>query len=131
MEALSTDITDDIRSLNLKFITAFNHGDAAGVAALYTITALLLPAGSYTVKGREAIGQYWQSEMNRGVKEMTLETVDVELLEQTAIELGKYSLKAEGGQPLDTGKYMVVWKKENGAWKMQKDIWNSNQPQPD
>ncbi len=31
---------------------------------------------------------------------------------------------------LDKGKYVVVWKKQNGNWKMYRDIWNSNMPAP-
>jgi uncharacterized protein (TIGR02246 family) len=127
MEALSTDITDEIKSLNSKFVSSFNQGDVGSVADLYTITALLLPAGSEPVKGREAIVQYWQNAMEMGVKEITLDTVEVEQLDLTAIELGTYTLKAENGNILDQGKYMAVWKQENHHWKMQKDIWNSNQ----
>ncbi|ALI99937.1 YybH family protein [Rufibacter tibetensis] len=126
MEALSTDITDEIKSLNSKFVSSFNQGDVGSVAELYTKTALLLPAGSETLKGREAIGQYWQNAREMGVTEMVLDTIEVEQLELTAIELGTYTLKAENGQSLDHGKYMAVWKRENSTWKMQKDIWNSD-----
>ncbi|AKQ44951.1 hypothetical protein TH63_03805 [Rufibacter radiotolerans] len=126
MEAISTDLTEEIKSLNSKFVHLFSQGDAAGVADLYTITALLMPAGHEALKGREAICQYWQSALDMGVKEITLDTVEVEQLDFTAIELGTYVLKGDGGQPLDKGKYMAVWKQENGHWKMQKDIWNSN-----
>ncbi|WP_181304068.1 DUF4440 domain-containing protein [Rufibacter sp. XAAS-G3-1] len=129
MEALSTDITDEIKSLNSKFVSSFNQGDVGSVADLYTKTALLLPAGSEPVKGREAIVQYWQNAMEMGVKAITLDTVEVEQLDLTAIELGTYTLKAENGNTLDFGKYMAVWKQENHHWKMQKDIWNSNQQQ--
>ncbi|AMM51756.1 hypothetical protein TH61_12015 [Rufibacter sp. DG15C] len=126
MEALSTDITDDIKSLNQTFVTSFNQGDTAGVANLYTITALLMPAGSEVIQGREAIGKFWQNARDNGVTHMTLETVEVEQLELTAIELGTYTLQGAGSNPIDTGKYMAVWKRENDHWKMQKDIWNSN-----
>lgn len=127
MEALSTDITDDIKSLNQTFVNCFNQGDTGGVANLYTITALLMPAGSEGIQGREAIGQFWQSARDNGVTQMTLETIEVEQLELTAIELGTYTLKGQDGNAIDAGKYMAVWKRENDHWKMQKDIWNSNQ----
>ncbi|GAA4302968.1 YybH family protein [Nibribacter koreensis] len=127
MEALSTDITDDIKSLNQKFVSCFNQGDTAGVANLYTITALLMPAGSDAVQGREAVGKFWQSTRDNGVTEMTLDTVEVEQLELTAIELGTYTLRGQGHTSIDDGKYMVVWKREHDQWKIQKDIWNSNQ----
>jgi ketosteroid isomerase-like protein len=127
MEAISTDLTEEIKSLNSKFIHLYSQGNTAAVADLYTITALLMPAGQDVLKGREAISQYWQHAMETGVKDISLETVEVEQLDFTAIELGTFALKGEGGQPIDQGKYMAVWKRENGHWKMQKDIWNSNQ----
>jgi hypothetical protein len=36
--------------------------------------------------------------------------------------------KAQDGSILDTGKYIVIWKRENGAWKWHRDIWNSSRP---
>jgi ketosteroid isomerase-like protein len=33
---------------------------------------------------------------------------------------------AADNKSLDKGKYVAVWKKENGTWKMYRDIWNSN-----
>jgi len=46
----------------------------------------------------------------------------------TAIEVGKYTLKGEEGQVLDTGKYTVIWKQEEGQWKLHRDIFNSSVP---
>ncbi|WP_207432033.1 YybH family protein [Sabulibacter ruber] len=125
METLSIDITDEIKRLCREFTNAYNRGDATGLAALYTPTAVLMPAGFETVRGREAIAQFWQGAMDAGIKSIILDTVEVEQLEQTAIELGHYTLLGDAGQPMDQGKYMVVWKRENGDWKLQKDIWNS------
>ena len=30
----------------------------------------------------------------------------------------------------EKGKFIVVWKEENGKWKMHRDIWNSDAPPP-
>jgi ketosteroid isomerase-like protein len=48
----------------------------------------------------------------------------------TAVEVGRYTLSGEGGQVLDTGKYVVIWKKEDDAWRYHRDIWNSSMPLP-
>ncbi|RNI21783.1 YybH family protein [Rufibacter latericius] len=127
MEALSVDITDEIKRLCSKFTDIYNSGDATALAALYTPNAVLMPAGFETAQGREAIAQFWKGAMEAGIKSIILDTIEVENLEQTAIELGHYTLKGEDGQAIDKGKYMVVWKRDNGDWKLQKDIWNSNQ----
>lgn len=50
-------------------------------------------------------------------------------------DTGTYSVKvpikegkmAAGGTPTEvTGKYVVVWMKEDGAWKLHRDIWNDD-----
>lgn len=121
-----TSISTEIRKANDKFETVFNSGDAAGMAALYTEDGMLLPAGTDIIKGKDGIQQFWQGAMDIGIKKAKLQTIELEQLEDTVIELGKYSLAAADGQELDQGKYMVIWKKENDAWKLQKDIWTSS-----
>jgi hypothetical protein len=42
-----------------------------------------------------------------------------------AREIGTFSLKTRGPQPQEvTGKYVVVWEKVGGDWKLAADIWN-------
>jgi ketosteroid isomerase-like protein len=63
-----------------------------------------------------------------GVAAADLETVEFEEMGDTAWEVGKFSLKAKDGRLLDHGQYIVIWKREHGAWKWHRDIWNSSRP---
>ena len=45
----------------VKFVAAFNAGDAATVASLYTEDAALYPPGGEHVDGRSAIQAVWHS----------------------------------------------------------------------
>ena len=29
---------------------------------------------------------------------------------------------------MDEGKYIVIWKREPGGWKIYRDMWSSNSP---
>lgn len=111
---------------NRRFMEAFSRGDAATVARLYTSGAQLLPAGSDFVTGTAAIQQFWQGVMDMGVKEATLETLELESHGETAHEVGRYTLKVAGGQIADAGKYLVIWRREGGAWKLYRDIWTTS-----
>ncbi len=122
------DVRAEIQAAEESFMATFKRGDAAGVAALYTTDAQLLPTHSDFVTGAEAIRAFWQGAMDMGIKEAKLETVEAEGHGDTAIEVGKYTLLAEGGQVADAGKYMVIWRKVDGVWKLHRDIWNSSQP---
>jgi hypothetical protein len=48
--------------------------------------------------------------------------------ERLDMRLGKYKMNAAGNG--DTGKYIVVWKRQDGVWKLHADIWNSDAPPP-
>jgi ketosteroid isomerase-like protein len=69
--------------------------------------------------------------MDMGIKEVKLEIVEIEAYGDIAIEVSKYTLQGEGGQALDTGKYIVIWKQEGGQWKLHRDIFNSSMPAPE
>jgi len=119
-------LKEEIERQNSGFMAAFNKGDGAGVAALYTSDARILPPGGPMCSGRDEIQQFWQGLINMGGKNAVLETVSVELKGDTAFEVGKYSLSV--GEMNDSGKYVVVWKSDEGSWKLHVDIWNSSLP---
>jgi uncharacterized protein (TIGR02246 family) len=123
-----SEIRDKIAAAVEAFMAAFNRGDAAGVAALYTEDGQLLPPNAGFMKGRQAIQAFWQGGMDMGLKAAKIEIVEVEGHGDTAIEVSTYTLYGEGGQALDEGKYIVIWKKEGGQWKLHRDIFNSSKP---
>ncbi|MGD9725834.1 MAG: SgcJ/EcaC family oxidoreductase [Nitrospiraceae bacterium] len=127
---MSNDIRPQIESANAQFMTAFKRGDATSMANLYTAAAQLLPANSDFVRGTAAIRTFWQSVIDMGLKGASLETIELEAHGDTAIEVGRYRLLAAGDAIADQGKYIVVWKNDNGKWKLHRDIWTTSQPPP-
>ena len=115
-----------IEAANDKWEEGVSRGDAAGVAALYTATGQILPAHSGIVTGREAIAEFLQAAFDSGVKGATLSTLEVEGLGDTAHEVGKFQFLDAEGSMLDHGKYLVIWKKEDGAWKLHRDMFSTS-----
>lgn len=124
----TSEIATEIASANGRFMAAFRQGDVAAIASLYTTAGQLLPPHSDVVAGADGIRTFWQGALNLGLKEAVLETVDIDVSGETAIEVGRYQLRGEGGAVADNGKYLVVWKKERGTWKLHRDMWNTSQP---
>ena len=115
----------EIDAANAKFVEFFNKGDFAGIASLYTDDAMALPPGAAMVKGRDAIGAMWKS-LAAQVTDAKVTALDVKPLGPSAArEIGTFSLKTKGPKPQDvSGKYVVVWEKVGGSWKLAVDIWN-------
>jgi uncharacterized protein (TIGR02246 family) len=124
------DVRHAIEAANAVFMATFAKGDAAGLAALYGAKGQILPPNAGPVQGAGAIQAFWQGALDMGIASAKLETLEVEGHGDTAIEVGKYGLYAQGGQELDAGKYIVVWKDEDGQWKLHRDIYNSSKPAP-
>ncbi len=123
-----TDVRSDILACNQHFMHAFGRGDTASLANLYTGGGQLFPPNTEILVGRNAIRAFWEGAIASGLKEATLDTVEVDSAGETAVEVGRYTLRGKGGQVADVGKYVVVWKMEGGGWKLHRDIWNSSRP---
>ena len=68
--------------------------------------------------------------MQSGLKFTGLQTVSVEQYGNAAREIGRLTAETPNPQKQMTkleGKYVVVWKRVNGTWMLDSDIWNLNQ----
>lgn len=124
------DVRSAIQAANRSWEAAAARGDGAAVAALYTADAQLLPPGGDVVSGTAAIAAFWQAVFDSGVKGVSLVDVEVEGHGDTAHEVGALELRDADAKVLDRGKYIVLWKKQGGAWKLHRDIWNSSVAPP-
>ncbi len=130
MIANATSVATEIRHANDLFEASFERSDAAAIASLYTPNGVLLPTGMEAIQGTAGIQAFWEGAMAMGIKQVQLHTQEVEEMADTAIELGHYTLLGPAAQTMDQGKYLVVWKQQQGQWKLHQDIWNSSLPAP-
>jgi len=121
-------VRKDIESVNQQFAAAFEKGDTAAIAALYTPDGEALPPNGEVVHGREAIQAMWQSVLGMGIASVGLTTRELESAGDLAWEGGTYELRGKDGTPADRGKYIVIWKREQGQWRIHRDIWNTSLP---
>ena len=109
-----------------RFEDGFNQGDVAGaVRACYLAEACLLPLGGDIIRGREGIARFWAS----AAREQKLEDLHMTPLDlqpcgdSAAYEVGRCSFRRAGGAPEEV-KYVVVWQREEGEWRLAVDAWN-------
>ncbi|HEV7606911.1 MAG TPA: SgcJ/EcaC family oxidoreductase [Steroidobacteraceae bacterium] len=111
------------------FMDGMARADASAVAQLFTPDAKLIVSGvDREIAGRSAIESFWQSALNGGVKELRLATIDLDGEGALRVETGTYQAIGAGGSELGRGRYLFVWKKEAGTWKIHRDIGSANPP---
>ncbi len=121
-------IHDAIVATEKVFVAAYNRGDAQALAALYTKDGHVMPPNAKVVSGPKALERLFQSFWEAGDAVIKLKTVEADGSGSVGYEVGEYALSGKTGKVTDQGKYIVVWKKVNGRWKLYRDIFNSNMP---
>jgi len=131
-----------LNKLAADFVAAFNAKDAAKVAAFYTDDAVLMPPNAPLAKGRAAIQAYFEATFKQGLTDLRLSPLESAIAGQQAFDAGTSSVQVRGGGSSLTltgvggsgaavrsqGKYITVYKRVRGEWKISYDIFNDDKP---
>ena len=117
-----------IEENNARFTRAHETGDQALIDAMFTEDAKSLPSDSEPVIGRAAISKLTADYIAFGVAEFSEETTDFYGNEELLIDQGNYVMVYGKDKTTEKGKYLNVWKKEGGTWKIYSNVWNTNAP---
>ncbi len=131
MAASQTEVTKAIRAANAEFERIVRAQNAPQlVETAYVEDAVLLPPNQPMLSGRAKIAEFWQGMFGAGLRDASLETVQVDFSGGLASEIGKYTLTIQpaGAQPIQAqGKYLVAWRQQaDGAWKLTADMFSSD-----
>lgn len=109
---------------------ASNAGDVDRLLGLLTPHARVLPPNHASVEGDEALRAFFQEMADAGVT-LELQNEDVAGDRNLAYTAGRYAVKGPDGTEIDHGKYLEVWRRIEGAWKLHRLMWNSSVEVPE
>jgi len=120
----------EIREQGNAVLKAFQAKDPTAISAFYATDALIMPPDAKSVNGPDGVRGYWTDAFKMPNFSLDIQPLKVVVGDagDMAYETGTYSFSGDTpqGQVKDEGKYMVVWRRVNGAWKIVADIWNSD-----
>lgn len=108
------------------------RGDAAAMAEMYTADAVIFPERAEWISGREAIRRYWTLRPGSRVTHHVVTPSRIVVDGEHAYDYGTFEIAGERDGTVwgpFRGNYVVVWRRDQGGWRMQLDIWNSG-PEP-
>ncbi|MGX9431803.1 MULTISPECIES: YybH family protein [Bradyrhizobium] len=119
-----------IRELGQKWDAAVRAKDAVACAGFYASDGAMLNANAPLARGTVAITAAWQRLLS--MRNVNLTFASTQLIVSNdgdmAYDVGTYELSFDDnkGMVKDVGKYVTVWTKVGGEWKVAADISNSD-----
>ena len=109
------------------WVAAFNSGDAAGLALMYSPDAKILPPDQPIVSGNAAIEEFWKT-FNPGSVRIEISEVETRKLGDYWFREGTYrGIYPDEGEPR-VGKFIELWTKADSAWLIDREMWSPNAP---
>jgi ketosteroid isomerase-like protein len=102
--------------------------DSAVMVNYFTTDARIFPPNADAVIGLAAIAELTSLYMDYEISDFREETTSFYGNEEYLIDEGNYTMIYGEESIVENGKYVNVWKKENGEWKVYSNIWNANAP---
>jgi ketosteroid isomerase-like protein len=123
--ALMPAFASDFPPIDRQWEDAFNRADAPALLALYTEDATVMPPHQPMATGPGAVRTVMQAHASAGLK-VAIGPIETQGEGALAYQIGTWVVSNAEGKQLDHGKYMQVWKQVDGAWKIHRDMWNSD-----
>ena len=127
LEKAKAEVEERVR----EFEGAIRSGDLASLSDLYSIDAEVLNSGPTSIVGRDAIVKGFDEGIKAGWTESGFTTTGVWGCGELLVEQGTGFFATKGKEQISEGRYLMVWKNEDGVWRIFRDTWFSNAKQED
>lgn len=120
-----------IRAAGVSRDEAYRAGNANGIVAVFENDAVLMPPAAPTAMGRLAIRKFLAGDLSEMAAsgfatQIPADSVEISVSGDFAFRSGTYSTSDKSAVIVDTGKWLEVWHKSNGQWRISRSISNSD-----
>ncbi|HEY1872081.1 MAG TPA: DUF4440 domain-containing protein [Chitinophagaceae bacterium] len=122
------DMKNIIDKKDADWAKAVTTQDSAGMLHHYCTDGKIFPPNAAPVIGQAAIASFISNVMKFAIKRYKDETTALYGNADNLIEEGNYTMGDNKGNVLDSGKYIAIWRKEDGDWKIYSNMYNSSIP---
>jgi len=127
-----------VRKISRDWAQACNTKQLDDLVDLYAADAVVLRPNLPPVRGTAALRELFFAILDAGLGEVEFEPLRVDMFGEVACEAGRCKMLvpvAMGKRREERGKYLMVYNRQNGEWKITADSWSSDlslpaSPQP-
>ena len=107
-----------VEATNKMYGETFASGNSAKFVSCYTSDACIYVTNVPNMCRQQAITDFFNGAYAMGIRNLKLTTERITGSWEAFVETGSYELFVDKRMSIDKGKYIVIWKEENGQWKM-------------
>jgi len=119
---------DDVRAVVSGILDADNHADIERVLSYYHDNAVLMPPGKDEIRGMQNIRRNYENIFATSVLSLAPEEEEITLERTFAVYKGRTKgqvvIKSDSSKRTINDKFVMILKKEHGAWRISTLIWN-------
>ena len=119
-------VKSHVIEMNKTYGQRFTSNDSAFYVDRYCADAEVYCPALPAVKGREAIRSFFYAGGTN--KDAVIELPEGRFYGSAdlVVEDGTYNFPDGKGGSVDKGKFIALWKQEDGKWKLYREIWNTD-----
>jgi len=114
----------------IEWVDAYNAGEPDRIIALYAGDAVVMPPDAPSVTGDAALRSFLADEMagarKGGITIVLTGDDESGMSGDLGWHHGTFKVVGEGGASLGTGKFLEIWQRQQGKWRITRDIWNND-----
>ena len=118
-----------VRKISRDWAQACNTKQLDDLVELYAADAVVLRPNLPPVRGTAALRELFFAILDAGLGEVEFEPLRVDMFGEVACEAGRCKMLvpvAMGKRREERGKYLMVYNRQNGEWKITADSWSSD-----
>jgi len=119
-----------IAELNERFTNAHLTGDVAAIDSMFAPDATAYPPGGDPVSGIPGLHAFTVEYLAAGLTEFREESTTFYGNAEFVVDAGRYVVTYGPDNVTERGKYLNVWQRLNGSWKIKSNMWNTDAPAP-
>jgi ketosteroid isomerase-like protein len=113
-----------------EWAAAYNAGEPDRIVALYSEDAIVMPPDAPSVTGDAALRSFLADDIATTKKAGLTLVINGDDEADTSGDLGwhrgTFKVVNAGGGSMGTGKFLEIWQRQQGKWRITHDIWNND-----
>lgn len=119
-------VENHIHEMNKTYGNRFISNDTSFYNDRYCKDIIIMPEQMPQISGRDSVRLFNYNDGKNKELKIVVKATQIYGGPEVIVEEGTYEFPDEKGEVFEKGKFIALWKQENGKWKLFREIWNRN-----